>query len=111
MKDRISFPVLGIGIARMARDAVAAGRIQMLLRWTRITCDARTRRFWKGTRRMGTKTKRDSVATTIRAFGKQTQRRRQRFCGASPEAARWTEWGLRVAGLARCRGAGQRRRP
>src|SRR6266853_1984719 len=42
----------------------------MLLRWTRITCDARTRRFsGREPRRMGTKTKRDSVATTIREFG------------------------------------------
>src|SRR6266446_3823247 len=68
----------------------------MLLRWTRITCDARTRRFsGREPRRMGTKTKRDSVATTIRAFGEADAAAAAEILRASPEAARWTEWGLR----------------
>ena len=44
---------------------------------------------------MGTKTKRDSVATTIRAFGEADAAAAAEILRASPEAARWTEWGLR----------------
>jgi ribosomal-protein-alanine N-acetyltransferase len=44
---------------------------------------------------MGTKTKRDSVATTIRAFGEADAAAAAEILRASLEAARWTEWGLR----------------
>jgi len=44
---------------------------------------------------MGTETKRDSVATTIRAFGEADAAAAAEILRASPEAARWTEWGLR----------------
>jgi len=44
---------------------------------------------------MGTKDERDSVATTIRAFGEADAAAAAEILRASPEAARWTEWGLR----------------
>jgi [ribosomal protein S18]-alanine N-acetyltransferase len=44
---------------------------------------------------MATKTKRDSVAATIRAFGQADVAAAAEILRTSPEAAQWTEWGLK----------------
>jgi len=44
---------------------------------------------------MAIKTKRDSAATTIRAFGEADAAAAAEILRASPEASQWTEWGLR----------------
>jgi [ribosomal protein S18]-alanine N-acetyltransferase len=44
---------------------------------------------------MATKTKRDSVAATIRAFGQVDVAAAAEILRTSPEAAQWTEWGLK----------------
>jgi ribosomal-protein-alanine N-acetyltransferase len=44
---------------------------------------------------MGTKRNRDSVAATIRPFGEADASAGAQILRASPEAAQWTEWGIR----------------
>ena len=44
---------------------------------------------------MATRTKRDSTAATIRAFGEADAAATAQILRTSPEAAQWTEWGLR----------------
>ena len=44
---------------------------------------------------MATKTKRDSAAATIRAFGEADAAAAARILRASPEASQWTEWGVK----------------
>src|SRR5260370_28165064 len=67
----------------------------MRLRWMRITCDGRTRRFCgKGTRRIGAETMPRPTASTIRAFRKTDAAAATEILKGSLEAAQWTEWGV-----------------
>src|SRR5260370_28593415 len=62
----------------------------------RITCGGRMRRSsGRGARRMATETKRDPVTATIRAFGEADAGAATAILRASPEAAQWTEWGVK----------------
>src|SRR5260370_27800814 len=68
----------------------------MRLRWMRITCDGRTRRFsGKGTRRIGAETMPRPTASTIRAFRKTDAAAATEILKGSLETAQWTEWGGR----------------
>src|SRR5260370_39790524 len=67
----------------------------MRLRWMRIMCDGRTRRFsGRGTRRIGAETMRDPTASTMRAFRKTDAAAATEILKGSLEAAQWTEWGV-----------------
>src|SRR5437879_10721606 len=62
----------------------------------RIMCGGRTRRSsGKGRRRMAAETKRESIVATIRAFGEGHAATAAEILRRSPEAAPWTEWGVR----------------
>src|SRR5437773_8106317 len=62
----------------------------------RITSGGRTQRFsGRGTRRVAAKTKRDPVAAMIRTFGEAHAAAAAEILRGSPEAAQWTEWGIR----------------
>jgi tRNA threonylcarbamoyladenosine biosynthesis protein TsaB len=83
-------------IGRIGLEALAAGRytdpLALDANYVRRS-DAEI--FWKGSAGMATKTKRDSISATIRAFGEADAAAAAQILRACPEAAQWTEWGFR----------------